>query len=137
MDSRDNVTAQRAANDTALPQAPTTDNFRCETDYAGRRVLSSKSKRGKKSIFANVSGEITSLSAATDGDTLIDKVRSILWALQSISVDHLGNAAPDPNFQMFHFICLDLLDDFMDDFDEVVSLAREADSLRMRENSAS
>lgn len=117
--------AGRTANGEAMPADQDLLNVREAKDYAGRRVLVATSRPQRRSLFANVRGDIMSDAFVSDSALIPDRVRSLVWCMrlleQEVGEDRTKTDKAARVFDTFY----DVLEMWMDDLEEVGRLARK------------
>lgn len=123
MAGRDNAAAQRMANDTSFPEYLAALSPRWTTDTGGKRRLVGTSRNGRRSRLAAESGEITASMALDCASVMTGRLRSLAWAMRLLAEDSLGQRRCADEFRDFSDMAADLLEEYMDDFDELVAIA--------------
>jgi len=128
MVSRDNATAQRAANETSFPESIADLSPRWMVGMDGRRHLGGVSRHGSRSYLAFPTGEISSGNLLFAASTLTDDMKCIAWALKILAQESIGEGVDEDQFRQFTDISARLIDNYMDDLNEYISLASHAES---------
>lgn len=118
-----NASAERAANGEAMSAGCGLSDIREERNYHGRRVLTATSRPVRSSLFSNVNNQIRSDAIESDTSCLTSRVRAMIWCIRTLELEAERDCEKLDKMSYVMDTFLNALGHWMDDIDEVGSLA--------------